>query len=306
MSLPAAIAAQGRWLLIAGLVLGIALPGLARAMTPAIVPLIALMLCIAALREGPRAAFPTRRALPRALAVTVLLQTALPLAAALLCWGAGWLTHPLAIAAVLAMAASPITGAPGLAVLSGADAGAALRQLSLGTALLPLTALPVFAVLPLFPGPGAIFVAAGQLFLIVLLAVGLAAVLRRAWPGLGGAAARPSLDAAMAVAMGLVVIGLMSEIGPALSAAPAGLAGALALAFALHAGQSMGGWYATRRSLPRAEATSTAIVAGNRNMALFLAAVPPETIAPLMVFVGCYQIPMYLTPFMIGRLRKAG
>jgi hypothetical protein len=300
----AALAGHGRWLLVAGLLVGIAFPPLARAMAPAIVPFIALMLWIAALREGPIAALPRRAALPRTVAVTVALQCVLPLATGGALWAMGWLGHPLAIAAVLAMAASPITGSPGLAAMSGADMGAALRQLSLGTALLPLTAAPVFAILPLFPDPGAILVAAGRLLLLVVLAGGLAALMRRLLPGLARAEMRPALDGAMALAMGLVVIGLMSEIGPALVTAPGTLALTFAFAVGLYLCQTIGAWALSRRSLPEPEAASAAIAAGNRNLALFLSAVPPEVFAPLMVFVGCYQIPMYLTPFLMFRLRR--
>lgn len=39
----------------------------------------------------------------------------------------------------------------------------------------------------------------------------------------------------------------------------------------------------------------TAIVAGSRNFALFLIALPASTTDPLLIFLGCYQVPMYLT-----------
>lgn len=304
MKLFAGLAAWGRWLLVAGLVAGIAVPPLARVMAPAIVPFIAVMLCLAALREGPVAAMPSRAALPRTVAVVVGLQCLLPLAVGGGVWALGWMGHPLALAAVLAMAASPITGSPGLAAMSGADVGASLRQLSLGTALLPLTAAPVFALLPLFPDPLALLSAVARLLLIVVLAGGLAYGLRRVFPSLAEAQARPALDGAMALAMGLVVIGLMSEIGPAILASPGRLALTLAFAVALYLVQSFGAWNATRRAFPVSEAGAIAIAAGNRNLALFLTAVPEEVFAPLMVFVGCYQIPMYLTPFFIARLRR--
>ncbi|KUF10894.1 hypothetical protein AVJ23_10685 [Pseudoponticoccus marisrubri] len=291
-------------MLVAGLLVGIALPQLARVMAPAIVPFIAVMLCLAALREGPLAAMPRRDALPRTLLAAVTLQCLLPLSVGGLLWALGWMGHPLAVAAVLAMAASPITGSPGLAAMSGADVGASLRQLSLGTALLPLTAAPVFALLPIFPDPAALLGAVGRLLVIVLLAGGLAALLRRAVPRLAAPQTRPALDGAMALAMALVVIGLMSEIGPGLIHTPGLLARTFLFAVGLYLFQSLGAWLATRRALPAGEAATTAIAAGNRNLALFLTAVPPEVFAPLMVFVGCYQIPMYLTPFLVARLTR--
>ena len=52
-------------------------------------------------------------------------------------------------------------------------------------------------------------------------------------------------------------------------------------------------------------ALATSIYAGNRNIALFLIALPDTVAAPLMIFVGCYQVPMYLTPILLSRLNKA-
>lgn len=295
-------ARHGRWLLIAGLVTGILLPGLAERMTVVIVPLLFVMLTVAALREGPCAALPGPSQLPRALAATLTLQGILPLAAGGALWAVGLLEHPLATGAVLALAAAPITGTPGLAVMSGADAGAALRQLALGTALLPLTAAPVFALLPVFPDPAAVATGALRLLALVVIAALVAAALRRLLPRLTAPAARPALDGVMAIAMSVVVIGLMAAVGPAALGAPGSLLLAFGVAVALHLTLTWGGWRAARTALPRAEALSLAIAAGNRNLALFLAAVPPETAAPLMLFVGAYQIPMYLTPLVLRRL----
>ncbi|WP_199526065.1 hypothetical protein [Rhodosalinus halophilus] len=306
MSLLALAALHGRWLLIAGLVAGIALPGLAERMAGAIVPFLFLMLTVAALREGPRAALPRLSQLPRALAATLALQGVLPLVAAGALWAAGLLDAPLATGVVLACAAAPITGTPGLAVMSGADAGAAVRQLALGTALLPLTAAPVFALLPAFPDPGAVAAGALRLLGLVALAAALAAALRRALPRLTDPALRPALDGVMAIAMSVVVVGLMSAVGPAAFEAPGALLLALVLAGGVYAVQTAGAWRIARALVPRDAALALSIAAGNRNLALFLAAVPPEVAAPLMLFVGCYQIPMYLTPTLLPWLTGTG
>ncbi len=292
-------AAHGRWLLIAGLAGGIFLPWLAEHVAVAIVPLVGVMICVATLREGPRAAFPRTNQLPRTLAATLVLQCVLPLAAGMALLAAGVLSAPLAIAAVLALAGAPITGTPGLAVMSGADAGAALRQLTLGMALLPLTVAPVFAMLPVFPDPLAVGAGALRLLAVIALAVGVAVLLRAAFPELKRDVARPALDGVMAITMSVLVIGLMSAVGPALWNDPGRLLLVLALAAAIHFGQTAGAWRAARATVPHGEALAFAITAGNRNLALFLAAVPAETTAPLMLFVGCYQIPMYLTPLLL-------
>ena len=52
-------------------------------------------------------------------------------------------------------------------------------------------------------------------------------------------------------------------------------------------------------------APSLAIVAGNRNIALFLVALPYEITDRILLFIGCYQIPMYLTPLLLARFYRS-
>ena len=54
----------------------------------------------------------------------------------------------------------------------------------------------------------------------------------------------------------------------------------------------------------RQKNAGAAIVSGNRNIALFLIALPEAVIDPLLIFIGCYQIPMYLTPILLRRLHE--
>jgi len=305
VKLLAALAAQGRRLLIAGLVVGIAFPGLAERFAPAVVPLLALMLCLAALREGPVAVLPRAGETRRALVMVLALQALPPLVAGGALWAAGLMSAPLAIGAVLALAGAPIVGAPGFAVMVGGDARVALRQVTMGTALLPFTAAPVLALLPVFPDPLAVALGALRLLAVVVLASGAALVLGALVPALCRPRARPALDAIMTLAMALVVIGLMSAVGPAIRVAPGRLIIVLALAMGLHLVQTLGAWLAARAAMSRPEALALAIAAGNRNLALFLAAMPSEAAAPLMLFVGCYQVPMYLTPMILPRLARA-
>lgn len=299
----AVLGRQGRWVLLAGLVLGVGVPQMGAVLLPAIAPLIGLTLFVAALRVGPQAVRPGPGGAVAALWPVAALQLALPLAVGGLLALAGWLDTPTGNAIVLMLAAAPITGVPGLAVMTGADAGLALRQLVLGTALLPLTALPVFLLLPVFPDLEAVAAGALRLLLVIGLATGGALALRHAAPGLAHPRNAAALDGVMALSMAVAVTALMGALGPALArGAWAPVAWLLALSFALNLGGALGTWALARRALPRHAAAALAIVAGNRNMALFLAAMPPETAAPLMLFVGCYQIPMYLTPLTLPRL----
>ena len=306
------VARHGRVVLPVGLLIGIAVPPLAEAMVPAIVPLIATLLFLSALRIGPAAARPRRSELPGYLALVLALQAVPPvLAMGVLLWF-GWLDTVTGLGVVLVLAASPIVGAPGLAVLARADPVPALRALVLGTALLPLTALPVFWLMPVFADPAGTLGAVGRLMAIILLAGGGAFVLRARLPGLGSARAITAIDGLTALGLALVVIGLTSALGPALRAGDPALWTTLALVLALNFGSQLLVWVVLRRRDARLAgapslAPALAIVAGNRNLALFLGALPPETLEEMLLFVGCYQVPMYLTPLVMARLyRRAG
>jgi arsenite transporter len=298
------LARHGRLVLVAGLVLGIAWPALARAMQPLIVPMIAFLLFLAAVRIGPAAARPAAVEVPRYVGLTLLFQTGAPLAALATIAAFGWSGSVVGIGVVLALAAAPITGSPGLAILSGADPVPALRQLVLGTALLPLTVLPIFALMPVFADPGAAVAAAARLLAIIVVAGGGGFLLRAAAPALGRAEAAGTIDGLMTLAMAVVVVGLMSAVGPALVAGEAALWAILALVLALNFGIQLAVWGALRRAGAGPAAPAMAIVAGNRNLALFLAALPPETVEALLLFVGCFQVPMYLTPLIMARLYR--
>ncbi len=298
------LARHGRWVLPAGLALGIGFPGLALAMMPLITPLVAAVLFLAALRIGPAAARPGRSEVAPALLLVLLAQLGAPLLAVGLFAALGWLAHPLALGVVLALAASPVTGAPGLAILSRADPVPALRLAVLGTALLPLTALPVFALLPVFGDPAELAVAAVRLLALVVIAGGGAFVLRAALPRLGSPGATVAIDGLTALVLGLVVIALMGGVGPALRDGAAGVWAVLGLVLALNFGVQLGVWLLARAAGAGPRAPALGIALGNRNMALFLGVLPAETLLAVLLFVGLYQIPMYLTPLVMAPLYR--
>lgn len=294
------ITRHGRLVLVLGLALGILLPELARGMRPLIVPLIMAMLFLATLRIGPEAMRIEAGDLGATLARTLLLQSLFPVAAIAVLWMFGGLYSAVGLGVVLALSASPITGSPGLAILSGADPTPALRQLIVGTALLPLTVLPVFWLAPVFPDPAEVVGAALRLVGIIAVAGGGAVALRLLLPRLAEQPAIVVLDGLMTLAMGLLVIALMSAVGPALLSGSSLLWAILALVLVLNFGSqaAVAAWWG--RHHPRCEAPAMGIVAGNRNLALFLGALPPDTVEELLLFVGCYQVPMYLTPLVMA------
>lgn len=298
-ALLAQAARHGRLLLVLGLIAGIALPGLALAMKPWLQELVALLLFLAALRVGPDR-LGGLRAGRRTLGLILTYQAALPLLATLLCLWLGVAQHPLAMAAILMLSASSISGSPNLAILSGADPAPAFRLLVFGTALLPLTVIPVFQLMPGFGAGMAVLWSAARLLAVIALAALAAYALRKSGLVRGDPASLTALDGLSAIAMAVIVVGLMSAVGPALLDNPARLMGWLAFACALNFGAQITAALILRHSpLPAPDLPGLAIVAGNRNIALFLVALPPQVTDPLLIFIGCYQIPMYTTPLVL-------
>ncbi len=290
---------HGRLMLIAGLVAGALLPDLALALRPAIAPMIVALLFLAVLRLGPEGLAAGLTGIHRAAGLALVLQLALPLVAAVLFTLIGLLAHPLAMGVVLALAAAPITGSPNITLMTGGDPAPALRQLVLGTALLPLTAVPVFWMIPAFGSPFAVGRAALELLVLIGVAGGVALALRHWRIVPGTPRAYEAMDGIAALLLALVVIGLMSAIGPAILGDTRALLLALAVAFAVNMPLQMLVSLAARRTDPRA-APALGIVAGNRNIALFLSVLPVATADQLLLFIGCFQVPMYLTPFLLA------
>lgn len=294
-----ALARHGRACLVAGLLAGLALPGLAAALRPWIGELVAFLLVLTAARIGARAAIGSLRDLRGAAILLAAYQVVLPLAALGVFYALGWLAAPFALAVALMLSAPSVTGAPNFAIMLGLDAAPSMRVLVLGTAFFPLTALPVLSVIG---GAGAL-AQAGGLMAAILGAVALGFALRRLWPRDFGAAEAETLDGLAALMLGVVVIGLMSALGPLLRDDPVRLAlwaaGVLAVNFGLQIAAAL-----TLRRLGNAAWGPLAMIAGNRNIALFLLVLPDQIAAPLMVFIGCYQIPMYLTPILLAPLYR--
>lgn len=296
-------AAHGRWLLVAGLLAAIALPGLAAWMQDLLPAAVALLLFFSALRVGPRQAVGAARDLGHSLYMVVFLQLLCPLIFAGLLIATGWKT-PLALGLALMLTASPISGSPSLTFLLGKDAAPALRLLIAGTALLPLTTIPVFWLLPELVEGGGVFNAALRLLLLIGAATSLAFLIRGFIlknPGPDGLSA---IEGMAALTMAIMVVGLMAAIRPAISENPGGLLLNLLAVFVANFGLQMGVHLVLRKKM-RQQATGIAVSAGNRNIALFLAVLPASAIEPMLLFIGCYQVPMYLTPILLRRFYQS-
>lgn len=300
-----AVARRGKLVLILGLVVGAAAPDLALALRPWIGEMVAGLLFLAALRIGPRQAVGALGDLGASVGLAVVFQVAMPLAAIALFAALGATGAAYAIFFVLMLAAAPVTASINLTIIAGHDPAPALRQVVVGTALVPLTVVPVFWLTPAFGAPGAVFLAAGGLMALIAAAAGLAFLIRATVLRHPSVQALQVIDGVSALALAVVVIGLMSAVGPAIRYEPATFAVTLALVCAVDFAIQIAAALAMRRAGWHERAAAAGIGAGNRNVALFLAVLPQHVVDPILLFIGCYQIPMYLTPAVLGRFYRS-
>lgn len=257
----------------------------------------AALLFLSALRIGPARALGSLSEVRQTGSRVLLYQFAAPLLALAVLLPNGM--TPLGFAVVLMLAAPPISGAPNFTVLMGYDPAPPMRMLVLGTALFPLTVLPVLWLLPGIEETGTILAAAVRLIAVITLASAAGFAIRhRVLPELSSTQTR-RIDGLSAIALSVAVVGLMSALGPLLRDDPLTLLGWLAAVTAINLTLQVLAF--TKYRVP-----GLAIAAGNRNIALFLVALPPAISDPILIFIGCYQVPMYLTPILMARLFRLG
>lgn len=278
--------------MVAGLFAGLTLPTIALVIKDWLPQLISLLLFVSAYRIGPRATLGERQDFNTAFLRILAYQLAAPLAALALLHLTGWANLLPGIALVLVLAAPSISGAPNFAIMMGHDPTRAMRLLLLGTALFPLTVVPIFLALPAIPTLLDVLISAGRLLVVITLAVGLGFALRR--DTTLSDESREVLDGIAALLLAVIVVGLMAAMGPALIDTPLTLLYWVGFAFAVNFGLQMSAY-----ALDPAKDVGTSIAAGNRNIALFLIALPQELSQQLLIFIGSYQLPMYLTPILM-------
>lgn len=297
-------ARYGRYVLVAGLAAGIIFADLALAMKPWLGEGVTLMLFFAALRIGPRAAAGTLRDLRKAVALTAVFQLAVPLALVVGFLAIGF-NSPMAVAIIVMASACSIIGSPSLTLLTGHDPAPALRLLIVGTALLPVTVLPVFWLSPGFGSIGTVLLTAAKLLGAIALASGTAFVIRQIWLPNPKKETLQAMDGLSAIIMAIVVIGLMSAVGPALKSGPGEVLAMLVITCAINLGLQVITWFSLSAAPSLSERVSWSVIAGNRNMGLFLVALPQTVTDPILLYIGCYQVPMFLTPLLLGWLYKS-
>jgi hypothetical protein len=293
---------HARACLLAGLAAGLLLPGLAQALVPWLPVMVAVLLTVTALRIGHEATLGAVSDLRWGVASVVVLQMLVPLAMLSLLTLAGLQDTPAALAIVLTSAAPAITGSVNLALLLRQDAGRMMQILVLGTAAFPLTVLPILGALPQLGQPGAVIWSAIMLLMVITLSTSSGFAIRALFFPSPSEAQIKALDGLSVLAFSFIVIGLMAALNPALRADPVNVLHWALLAFAICYLLQLAVLLVLRGSAMKPLAGPLALGAGNRNIAIFLVALPPDVLAPLMIFIGCWQLPMYLTPMLLPRL----
>jgi BASS family bile acid:Na+ symporter len=288
---------RGAGLLAGAIFLGLFVPPLASAARGAITPIVFLLMVLVLLRVDPAQVIAYLR---RPLLVAALLAWLL-VASPLILWALLWtlgITHPFAAGLVIVATGCAATSSPAFARLVGLDGEIAFVVAMLSTLILPFTAPPL--ALGLLGIDLAISVTGLMLRLALLVGLPLliSIVLRR-WMG----PARldrwgRAVDGAVVLLVVLYGFGVMDGVLAQLVAAPAlvltGIAIAFAGALAMNAMTAL-----AFAGFGRRVALSAGLMAGNRNMALYLAVIPATADPHIILSFVLFQFPLFLSPFLL-------
>ena len=286
--------------MLAGVCLGLGLPGFAAVMRPWVVPISVVMVVVSMLRIEPAKLVATFRRPVLVTAAGLFVLVALPVATFLLATAfgmAGWLATGLTYAA----AAPPLSSAAAFAILVRVDPGLVTGISIPATLIAPAT---VWMLTASFPGMGD-GVALGALVLrlsaIIMGALGLALLIRH----LVGEERVTSwalwLDGLTVALVLMIAIGVMHEIGIAFRTEPWSWLGILALTALVSYG-SLILTIAVFWPAGRDEACAAGLCASTKNMAVMVAAVLGTVDPRISLVVITAQFPIFLSPLLMRPL----
>ena len=176
------------------------------------------------------------------------------------------------------------------------DGALALRWLIGATLLLPITCIPTVYLLLGEQSTAQLLLPVAKLLLLIISATGVGILVNKALESRGVSQSALALDGAASITLALMVIGLMGGIHtPDIRIEH--LLMTLAVALMINLGyQILGVKVARALNHTPERIICTGVINGNRNIALYLTALPASFTEPLLLFIACYQIPMYLTP----------
>ena len=293
------IGIRARWILAIGAIAALLLQDLAAVLRPALPAFVALMYVLSMSRVDLAAVF--KRALkPRRIVSLVAICTALMIGTPTLVAAIGHVI-PLPSEFVESMiyisAAPPLGSAAALCLLLGLDAALALELTIVGCFLAPLfgpfiTTILIGEAVPIDPLHLSFRLGA-------MIGIGLFfAAMTRHLLGAETIARRSSaFDGVGAIAMLATIIPIFDGVTVQILKAPLIALGVLALVFVLNIGAQLLTTPPLRRVTSSHSAGALGLVWGNRNAALFMAALPPTPV--LSLFIALYQFPMYMTPLLM-------
>jgi len=306
MTILGVIGRRAPLVLVLGVVAGILLPGMGNLLGPVFQVLVVMLLVTAMMRvDVPQVLSHIRRPL-RMIIILVFLMVAMPFAIYILAGYLG-LSPTLHMALVLLTMAPPLSAAAGMATLMKLDDALTLNIIVVGTLIAPFSA-PFLAV-SFFEFPFDLDVHSMLLRLVLTVGISLfiALVIRR----IAGrrwieekAQALDGVNALVLVAFAIVVmngIGWSNDLEPRLLMQT--LAAVFLINWGLHGLTLLAAIFVpsigrSANSLISKRAGAISLMAGNRNLALFMAALPTDVAASLMLFLALYQLPIYLTPML--------
>jgi predicted Na+-dependent transporter len=281
-------------MLAVGILVGIVLPPLAAVAAPLLIPSIVLLLVVALIRLDGRQIMALVRRPAASAAVVVWVLAIVPV----LMTGVVALLDPapkLGTAMVLSAACPPIMTAIAFCFMVGLDAALATVVVFAAIFIVPLT-LPPLALLLL----GLKLDIDVLSFMLRLAAITGGSLLIAI--AIRFAATREAIERRRDILDGIAVVGLlvfavaiMDGVGRAALERPGYVAATLIAAFAANAGMQVAGFLAFAW-MAKKQALAVAMLTGNRNMGLLLAALGAAAEFDVVLYLALGQIPVFLTP----------
>lgn len=290
-------ARQGGALLAIGIFVGLFVPPLAALFRDFVTITVAGLMTLVLLRVDLSQVLAYLRRPVLVAALTAWLLLALPVLTYAVALAAG-LDGPLGAALVISATGCAATSSPAFARLVGLDGEISLVVAVVTTLLVPFTAPPLALGLMgidlAISLPGLMT----RLALVVGLPLLVSIAIRRVVAAPTLARLGPAVDGAVVWLVVLYGFGVMDGMLARLLAEPAWVLGGLALAFAGNFGMNAATALAFAPA-GRRLALAGGLLAGNRNMALYLAVLPAATDERILLFFALCQFPLFLSPFLL-------
>ncbi len=287
--------------LIVGCAVAFTFPDLASIMRPALPVLVSLVLGSSMAQLNPREFLPRILSLsrfPAFVALAVVLMPVTSLIYALTFGLIGISGRSLEFAVILA-AAPPIASAAALSQFIGLNSRRALEVSLVATVLTPLLGpLTLSILLPELEAVDPFRLAVRLAAIIVggwIIAITISLPLR--YRNRSGTDESHVLNGVSAVAMILFLIPVFDGVAVRLFDDPLTGSSIFGLAVLLNLGVNGAVYCIALGPLGRRDSGTLGLLWGNRNAAVYLAALPPDPY--LGMFIALYQFPMYFTPMLV-------